>query len=124
MVRILLVGAVAFGAVAILPRMANAQVDNMVPPAGSMMWHYECKTGTQCPTKCAVRGTELFSSGNYVSLTIVQIPGQVYWFRIDTGQGNVDYVAQADQVVCSMAGATMTSARAQESAKAAPAARP
>ena len=125
MVRSLLTWGAALSALAVLtPCEVDAQVENMVPPAGAMMWHYECQVGTQCPTKCTVKGTELFSTGNYVSLTILQIPDQVYWFRIDTGQTNVDYVAQADQVICSVVGATLKSARAQESGKSTPAARP
>jgi hypothetical protein len=125
MVRSLLTAGAALSAlVALAPRVVNAQVENMVPPAGAMMWHYECQPGTQCPTKCAVKGTELFTTGNYASLTIVQISNQSYWFRIDTGQTNVDYVAQADQVICSIVGAMLKSARAQESGKSTPAARP
>ena len=124
MVRSLLTAGAAFALVALAPRVVNAQVENMVPPAGAMMWHYECQPGAQCPTKCTVKGTELFSTGNYASLTIVQISNQGYWFRIDTGQTNVDYVAQADQVICSIVGATLKSARAQESGKSTPAARP
>jgi hypothetical protein len=125
MVRNLLTWGAALSALAVLtPCEADAQVENLVPPAGAMMWHYECQPGTQCPTKCMVKGTDLFSTGNYVSLTILQIPNQVYWFRIDTGQTNVDYVAQADQVICSVVGAMLKSARAQESGKSTPAARP
>jgi hypothetical protein len=125
MVRSLLTAGAALSAlVALAPRVVNAQVENMVPPAGAMMWHYECQVGTQCPTKCTVKGTELFTTGNYASLTIVQISNQGYWFRIDTGQTNVDYVAQADQVICSIVGAMLKSARAQESGNSTPAARP
>jgi hypothetical protein len=96
---------------------ANAQTENLSMPTGSTTWHYECKPGTQCPTKCAVGGTELFSTGNYTSLTIVQLPGRSYWFRVDTGHGKVDYIMQADQVNCSIIGATLSSARAQKSEK-------
>jgi hypothetical protein len=92
-------------------RAADAQIDNMVPPVGSLMWHYECKAGAQCPTRCTVKGTELFSTGNFQSLTILQIPNQVYWIRVNTGQANVDYVVQADQVACSISGATLMSAK-------------
>jgi hypothetical protein len=71
----------------------------------------------QLPDKVCRRGTELFSTGNYISLTIVQLPSRSYWFRVDTGKGKVDYIAQADQVNCSIIGATLISARAQESEK-------
>src|ERR1043166_6881592 len=99
MVRSFLTWGAALSALAVLtPCEVDAQVENLVPPAGAMMWHYECQPGTQCPTKCTVKGTELFSTSNYVSLTILKIPDQVYWFRIDTGQTNVDYVAQADEM--------------------------
>jgi SAM-dependent methyltransferase len=96
---------------------ANAQTENLSMPAGSTTWHYECKPGANCPTKCAAGGTELFSTGNYTSLTIVQLPGRSYWFRVDTGHGKVDYITQADQVNCSIIGATLSSARAQKSEK-------
>ena len=126
MVRISRICQAAFTALVVLvsPLVADAQVENMVPPAGAMMWHYECQPGTQCPTKCAVEGTEVFATGNYLSLTILQIPNQVYWFRINTGQTNVDYVAQADQVICSVVGATLKSVRAQESGRDVPTPRP
>jgi len=97
--------------------MANAQVENLSMPTGSTTWHYECKADTQCPTKCAVGGTELFSTGNYISLTIMQLPSRGYWFRVDTGKGKVDYITQADQVNCSIMGATLIFVRAQESGK-------
>ena len=105
------------GAVAL--QHASAQVDNIVPPPGSMTWQYECKAGTQCPTQCAVKGTELFATSNYQTVTIVRIPEQAYWIRIDTGQGTIDYVAQADQVACSIAGATLKSAGVREDGPAA-----
>ena len=104
---------IAFSVMMIMtaPRAVNAQVDNMVPPVGSMMWHYECKAGAQCPTKCTIKGTELFQTGNFQSLTILQIPNQVYWIRVATGQSNLEYVAQADQFTCSISGATLMSAK-------------
>jgi hypothetical protein len=126
MVRSLLTWGAALSALAVLtPCEVDAQVENMVPPAGAMMWHYECQVGTQCPTKCTVKGTELFSTSDYASLTIVQMPNQVYWIRLDTGQKNVDYViTQADPVMCTIVGATLKSARAQEAGKSNPPARP
>ena len=121
------IGAIAFTAlVALQPCAASAGSDDVVLPPGAMTWTYECKPGVECPTKCSMKGTELFSTGNYLSFTIIQIPAQAFWFRIDTGQTFVHYfIAQnniADQVSCSIAGATLMSARAQDSAKPAPAA--
>ena len=101
------------------PRPAHAQADNLSLPQGSTMWHYQCKAGIQCPTRCSVKGSELFSTSEYVSLTIAQIPGQVYWIRIDTGQTHIDYIAQGDQVICSIVGATLASTRTPTPAKAA-----
>ena len=106
--------AVGVLAAAVAPQPASAQAGNMLAPPGSMTWQYECKDGTQCPTRCAVKGTELFSSSNYKTLTIVRIPEQAYWIRIDTGQGTIDYVAQADEIVCSMAGAALKSGGVRE----------
>ena len=120
MARCFVVPVLAVGVLAavVAPLPAAAQADNMSPPPGAMTWQYECKEGASCPTRCAVKGTELFSTSNYKTLTIVRIPEQAYWLRIDTGQGTIDYVAQADEIVCSMAGATLKSAGVQEGGKA------
>jgi|SRR5215216_3602519 len=88
------------------PEMLNAQSGNMVPPAGAVTWHYQCKSG-ECPTRCTISGTELFSTGSYFALTVVQLPNHGYWVRIDTGQKNIDYVAGTDQLACSISGATL-----------------
>jgi len=124
-------GSTAIGAIALTtlfalaPLAAKAGSDNIVPPPGSMMWNYECKPGVECPTRCAAKGTELFSTGSYLTLTILQLPNQAFWFQIDTGQTFVYYlVAQSDPVVCSVSGATLVSARAADSTKPAPAPRP
>jgi hypothetical protein len=96
---------------------ANGQAGNVALPAGSMTWQYQCKAGSQCPTKCTVQGAELFSTSNYVALTIVELPNKRFWFQVDTGLGPVDYLTQADTVTCSIAGAMLTSARTQEGDK-------
>jgi len=105
-------------ATVLLPFAVGAQVENLTPPSGSMTWHYECKARKNCPTSCKAKGNELFATSDYRFITILQFPTQGFWIRIDTGQGNVDYVGfQGDQVICSIAGATLIFARSQETAK-------
>jgi hypothetical protein len=102
----------------LIPLAANAQMENITPPSGAMAWHYECKARTKCPTSCRAKGNELFQTADYRSITILQMPNQGFWIRVDTRQANIDYVgAQVDQVICSIAGATLIFARAQESGK-------
>jgi len=82
------VSATAFGALALfLPNIpsVNAQPTEVSPPPGSMMWHYECKAGTQCPTAYAVKGNQVFATANYASFTIRQIPNQIFLLKVDTG---------------------------------------
>lgn len=86
---------------------ADGQVDAPNVPPGAIPWHYECKGG-DCPTKCTVNGNELFQTGGYASLTILQLPDRRHWIRVQTGQTNIDYVIQADQVWCTVTGATLT----------------
>ena len=97
------------------PGTANAQAENVVLPSGSMMWRYECKAGTQCPTKCSAQGKDLFETGNFVSLTIVKMTNNEHWLRVDAGSSKIDYVIQTDQFTCTISGAALTSATAQQS---------
>ncbi len=102
------------------PGTVEAQIDNVSPPAGSMIWQYECKPGIKCPTRCVVKGTELFSTDDFLSLTILQRPDPVYWLRIDYGHTLVDYVGyggQAYELSCSIIGATLKAIRVSEPEK-------
>jgi hypothetical protein len=107
--------------VGLTPNAINAQAANFVPPAGSMMWHYQCKAGAQCPTKCTVQGNELFSTGAFVSLRIWQIPNNIYWFQLEAGANIVDFIVQSpNQFACTIAGATLVSAGIQARENSAP----
>jgi hypothetical protein len=101
--------------IVVLSGTANAQGENVVLPSGSMIWRYECKPGTQCPTKCSAQGKDLFETGNFVSLTIVKIANNEHWLRVDAGSSKIDYVIQSDQFTCTISGAALTSATAQQS---------
>jgi hypothetical protein len=101
--------------IVVLSGTANAQGENVALPSGSMMWRYECKPGTQCPTKCSAQGKDLFETGNFVSLTIVKIANNEHWLRVDAGSSKIDYVIQSDQFTCTISGAALTSATAQQS---------
>jgi hypothetical protein len=98
----------------LMPALLNAQTENVAPPARATTWHYLCKTG-DCPTKCSVSGTELFSTGSYLALIVTQLPNRSYWISIDTGQKEINYIGSgADQMACIIAGATLQSFRAAE----------
>jgi hypothetical protein len=96
---------------------SHLQPNDASPPPGSMMWHYECNGGTQCPTTCTIKGNQVFTTSDYASFTITQIPNQVFWFQVDTGDKAIDYVVQSDQVVCSISGAVLKAARASASSE-------
>jgi hypothetical protein len=117
------ISGVAVSALVLTARASSAETGNFTLPAGSMSWHYECKSGTQCPTKCTVQGTELVSTGNYISLTIAKVPDKTFWLHIDTGVVPVDYIFQAESVTCSLSNATLTSIRKEEAEKPIPSAR-
>ena len=119
MARNSLIWGAAFSAlIALTPRVSSAETDNFALPAGSMSWQYECKAGRQCPTKCTVQGADLFSTTNYVSLTITKMPDKAVWFQLDTGTVPINYIFfQAESVTCSIAGATLTSIRKDEAEK-------
>jgi hypothetical protein len=113
--------ATAAGLIVSVP--SRAQSDKLTLPPGAVEWQYECKGG-DCPTRCAMAGTELFSTGSFSKFTIVQFPNQSVWFRISTEATSVDYIYFApgnrgDQVVCSMGGAALTSFRGGEAGQAA-----
>jgi hypothetical protein len=94
---------------------ANAQAQEISVPTGSMEWRYECPAGGQCPTTCSIKGNQIFSTANYTSVTVFQLPNQVFWFRVDTGDKMVEFVMAADQMACSISGASLKAARATES---------
>jgi len=94
---------------------AIAQAQEISVPSGSMEWRYECPAGAQCPTTCSIKGNQIFSTANYTSVTIFQLPNQVFWFRVDTGDKMVEFVMAADQMACSISGASLKAARARES---------
>jgi hypothetical protein len=121
--RILMAWVTAFGAlVGFAPSVpsANAQGSEISVPAGSMEWQYECPAGVSCPTTCTAAGNQIFSTANYASVTIFQLPRQAYWVRIDTGDKMVEFVAVGSQVACSINGAKLKAARAWESGSSEP----
>jgi hypothetical protein len=122
-VWVLPISAIVFSLV-FAPCKARAQENKIELPPGAMTWNYECKAGAQCPTKCSAKGTELFQTSNYTSMTIVQIADQVFWFRVDTGKNMIEYVTKSEQVICSITGAGLKSAHAQESGRNPPPVRP
>jgi hypothetical protein len=99
---------------------ANAQAQEISVPTGSMEWRYECPAGGQCPTTCSIKGNQIFSTANYTSVTVFQLPNQVFWFRVDTGDKMVEFVMAADQMACSITGASLKAARAWKSGSAEP----
>ena len=101
--------------IVVLSGTANAQGENVALPLGSMMWRYECKPGTQCPTKCSAQGKDLFETGNFVSLTIVKMTNNEHWLRVDSGSSKIEYIIQSDQFTCTISGAALTSATAHQS---------
>jgi len=114
---------VALGAVGLFASApARADDEKTVLPPGSVTWRYECKNN-DCPLKCTLGGNELFSTGTFSTLTLMQLPDHGYWFRITTEQSSVDYVylaqaRQADAVMCTVGGATLTSLRSGDAAAA------
>jgi hypothetical protein len=102
---------IGFGPSGPIPK---AQANEISVPSGSMEWQYECPAGTSCPTVCKIGANEIFSTANYASVTILQLPKQVFWFRIDTGAKMAEFVLRAEQVNCSISGATLKAARAWE----------
>jgi hypothetical protein len=102
----------AFAAVVGFAPSAGAQGGDIALPPSSMEWRYECHAGEQCPTTCSIGGAQIFTTANYVSLTILQLPNQVFWFRVDTGDKMVEYVLTGERINCAMAGATLKAARA------------
>jgi hypothetical protein len=89
------------------PGARAAQPPEIVAPAGSVTWHYECKVG-DCAAKCAVNGAELFSTGTFFGLIIMKLPDQGFWIEIDAGKINVDYVqtSPGDKLLCTITGGT------------------
>ena len=121
--RIFVAWLTAFGAVvgfAGSMTSANAQATEITLPAGSMEWVYECRAGVSCPTTCSLQGKEVFSTANYVSITVVRLPDHVYWFRVDTGDKPAEFIFDGGQIVCSFNTATLKTARAWESGSSEP----
>jgi hypothetical protein len=108
MLRNSLIIGVAFCVLAFLmPQVSSAEADNFALPAGSTAWRYDCKAGSQCPTKCAIQGADLFATANYISLTVAKLPDRTFWVQINTGVVPINYIVQADSVMCSVAGAIL-----------------
>jgi hypothetical protein len=115
--RILRVWVIASGAVVgFAPGAPSANAQAISLPAGSMEWQYECPAGAQCLTTCSIKGNQIFTTADYATLTIIRLPHQGYWLRIDTGDKTVEWILEGEQPLCSIAGATLKASRAWESA--------
>lgn len=80
----------------------------------ALTWSYECKPGIQCPSSCSNAGKELFSTSDYVSLTISQMNDKLFWIKVDTGQKPLEFVLESDHLQCTVSGARLAYVRYQE----------
>jgi hypothetical protein len=92
--------------------LAAALADGTASPT-MLTWSYKCSPGIQCPSTCTSGGKNLFSTSDYLSLTISHMSNHLFWIKVDTGQKPVDYVIEADQLLCTISGATLASVRYQ-----------
>jgi hypothetical protein len=80
------------------------------PLAGAATLRYACKPGTQCPTDCAWGDKVLFTTGNFKTISIFHLPQATTLIRVDTGDQKIDYVTRSNEIMCRIAGASMSSA--------------
>ena len=101
-------GILAVVAAAVTQTAFAAEAPVTVPPPGAVTWYYDCKVG-DCKASCAVNGTELFQTGNFFGLLVMQLGDRRAWIRIDTGQSHVDFLqlTAIDKLQCNVSGPTV-----------------